>query len=183
MLWAEYLGKNTNVFQCAGNLPQLRCIVQRDDLSKRAKRSLPHLFNFAYGANLGVLVLERLLPGFEDGTEEGNFVFSVDKYYSRKMAEIVSPADCIAFGDRPGWHTRKGLHNSLLWIYPEVALHGIAPFTSSGHPDYTFMISRRHVGRANMAFLDGHVEHGSLRGLDVAYFCGLGSLASSQSRS
>ncbi len=25
------------------------------------------------------------------------------------------------------------------------------------------MISRRHAGRANMAFLDGHVEHGSLR--------------------
>lgn len=137
--------------------------MQGDDLSKRAKRSLPHLFNFAYGANLGVLVLGRLLPGFEDGTEEGNFVFSVDKYYSRKMVEIVSPADCIAFGDRPGWHTRKGLHNSLLWIYLEGALHGIAPFPSSGHPDYTFVISRRHAGRANMAFLDGHVEHGSLR--------------------
>lgn len=28
---------------------------------------------------------------------------------------------------------------------------------------YIFEISRRHADRANMAFLDGHVEHGSLR--------------------
>ena len=30
-------------------------------------------------------------------------------------------------------------------------------------PRYAFRISRRHYGYANMAFLDGHVEHGSLR--------------------
>ncbi len=55
-LWAEYLGKNTNVFQCAGNLPRLRRIEQREDLSERAKRDLPHLFNFAYGANAYMLI-------------------------------------------------------------------------------------------------------------------------------
>ena len=30
-------------------------------------------------------------------------------------------------------------------------------------PRYTFHLTRRHYGNANMAFLDGHVEHGSFR--------------------
>ena len=34
---------------------------------------------------------------------------------------------------------------------------------SSRSSKYTFGISRRHAGRSNMAFLDGHIEHGSLR--------------------
>ena len=42
--------------------------------------------------------------------------------------------------------------------------NALAPLPWLGtHPNYTFGISRRHAGRANMAFLDGHVEHGSLR--------------------
>ncbi len=106
--------------------------MQRDNIYK--KKELPHLFNSAYGANLGVLVSERLLPGFEDGTEEGNFVFSVDKYYSRKMTEIVSLADCIAFGDRPSWHTTRNLRKLLLWVYSKGAVHSIAPIPYSVHP-------------------------------------------------
>lgn len=96
-LWADYLGKNTNVFQCAGNLLRLRRILQREDLSKYAKRDLPYLFNFAYGANSIMLVSERILPEFEDFVEKG-YRISVGQRYSRKMPEIVSPADCVAFG-------------------------------------------------------------------------------------
>ena len=162
LLWTKYLGKNTNAFQCAGNLPQLRRIVQREDLSARAKRDLPHLFNFAYGANGIMLVSERPLPEFEDLEEKG-LRLTISQLYSRKMAEIVSPADCIAFGDRPGWHTeslRWGFHlfSSFISQWPLSEI----PYISAT-PDYTFRISRRHAGRANMAFLDGHVEHGSLR--------------------
>ena len=69
-LWVEYLDQNTNVFQCTGNLPRLQRIVKRVDLNQRAKRALPHLFNFAYGANPHMLISERSLPEFEDGAEE-----------------------------------------------------------------------------------------------------------------
>lgn len=53
------------------------------------------------------------------------------------------------------------------WTPHVVSQH---PWTNQGmhldndkYPDYTFNISRRHASRANMAFLDGHVEDGSLR--------------------
>lgn len=35
---------------------------------------------------------------------------------------------------------------------------------------YTFRISRRHASRANVDFLDGHVEHGSLRDWTLPVF-------------
>ena len=49
VLWADYLDGNTNVFQCAGNQPQLRRQIQQaiaDDYP-----DLHQTFNFAYGIN------------------------------------------------------------------------------------------------------------------------------------
>ncbi len=155
-LWIDYLGKNTNVFQCAGNLPRLRRIVQREDLSDYAKRDLPHLFNFAYGANPSMLVSERVLPEFEYFVEKG-WSLTVSQRYSRKMEEVVSPVDCVAFGDSSGWYMKS---SGLAFLEP---FYSVSQVHSSAFRDYTFGISRRHAGWSNMAFLDGHVEHGSLR--------------------
>ena len=78
---------------------------------------------------------------------------------SIKMAEVVAPADCVALGDA-----------IVSWGFPPFVSHvtvldgWVGPFRSPFHyPRYPFLIVRRHYGNANMAFLDGHVEHGSLR--------------------
>ncbi len=154
LLWSEYLDKNTNIFQCAGNLPQLKRIVRRDDL--HGKRALPVKFNFAYAINEIMVTSERLLPNREFVSRPW-----VSDFYSRKMPDVVSPADCLSFGDSVGWQ----------WVVSQVAIipprYGNAlsprPWLNGEQPKYAFGISRRHAGRANMAFLDGHVEHGSLR--------------------
>ena len=156
LLWSEYLDKNTNIFQCAGNLPQLARIVRREDL--HGKGALPIKFNFAYGVNSRMVVSERLLPWRSSVKRPW-----VTDFYSRKITEIVSPADCVSFGDAVGWQ-RAG--SDVVIAHPRwgdgMKQHPWS-LLRSDFPDYTFGISRRHAGRANMAFFDGHVEHGSLR--------------------
>ena len=71
-----------------------------------------------------------------------------------KMAEVVAPADCVALGD------------SALpqFVSPVTFNEGrVTPIFPPSLPLYPSRISRRHYGNANIAFLDGHVEHGSLR--------------------
>ena len=154
LLWSEYLDKNTNILQCAGNLPQLKRIVRREDLHK--KSILLIKFNFAYGINWNVVVSERRLPWRPNVGRPG----PVD-FYSRKITEIVSPADCVSFGDAVGW---QQVGSTVAIIEPRYGnVLSQKPWLGGEQPDYAFGISRRHAGRANMAFLDGHVEHGSLR--------------------
>ena len=135
LLWDGYLDGNTNVFQCAGKPP--------------SSGGFRFLFNHSYGWN-------------DYGLNENA---SISPYFRRKgrpikLAEVVAPADCVALGDimRP----------NLPFVTPlsqhEIALHESQPgLFSLLFPRYAFSISRRHYGYANMAFLDGHVEHGSLR--------------------
>ena len=150
LLWSEYLDKNTNIFQCAGNLSFLKRVVRSEDL--HGKKFLPIRFNFAYAINADMAVSENRLPWRESVHRP-----SVSDFYSRKITDVVSPADCVSFGDSASYfswgvvfHPRYG---NFLFPY-----HWL-----DGSPEYTFGISRRHAGRSNMAFLDGHVEHGSLR--------------------
>lgn len=157
LLWAEYLDKNTNVFQCAGNLPQLQRALRQDNVIPFYYSFLPVTFNFAYGMNSELHNWERRLPGYENAARPPPTAF-----YSRKTTEISSPANCVGFGDRAGWQY-SDLFDRVGFPRPS-EVHGIlcSPWLPS-HPNYTFGISRRHAGRSNMAFLDGHVEHGSLR--------------------
>ena len=153
-LWSEYLDKNTNVFQCAGNskLPQA---IRRVHIWPEV---LAATFNFAYGARGPTFVSERRLPGYENDARP-----ALTAFYPRKITEIVSPADCVAYGDRVGW--QNSISGSGLVFPPPNMPHtiGQTPWLRPHDPKYTFGISRRHAGRSNMAFLDGHVEHGSLR--------------------
>ena len=157
LLWSEYLDKNTNIFQCAGNskLPRALRYVRFPPNPE----DLAVIFNFAYGANGQTFVSERRRPGYENDSRP-----PVTAFYSRKMSEIVSPADCVSYGDRIGWQKHLagvGLSVGAHW-WPHTM--GQKPWpVSSRSPKYTFGISRRHAGRSNMAFLDGHVEHDSLR--------------------
>ena len=153
-LWADYLGKSTNVFQCSANWPKLPKMVSRAvDYPRWRWKSF--VFNFSYGANGHVFLSERLRPGINESPNQGLTDFDV-----RKVSEILSPADAISFGDRIGWQ----FDGDDVAIPPPWAPHVFSHFSwSSPHPKYTFSISRRHAGRANVAFLDGHVEHGSLR--------------------
>ena len=147
MLWAEYLDRNTNVFQCAGNQPQLSRFIQT-----AWNRDLPSIINFAYGINGRVVNRERPLP-----TIHQTSYWLLEKYYTHKTTGIVSPSDWISVGDMSSWE------GSFLLARPQNGMPmGPRPWLA-GLPEYTFGLTRRHAGRSNMAFLDGHVEHGSLR--------------------
>ena len=134
----RYLDVNTNLFQCAGN--------------SRLKKVFPNgyyrsrIFNFAYGWNIGVGV----------GNEE-----------SIRLSQVVLPSDHIYLSDTTGWH-----------IFPKTEWLDYPPFTPENldincivlfrNPYYVFSLTRRHAGRSNKAFLNGHVELLTLRELTVA---------------
>ena len=154
-LWVDYLGKDTNVFQCSANWPKLSKMASRhSNLHPRFAKTLSFVFNFSYGANPDVFISERLRPGVKESPNQGLTEFAV-----RKVPEILSPAAAISFGERIGWQFFDG---DNVAIAPPWAPHVFRQFPWLG-TKYVFPISRRHAGRANMAFLDGHVEHGSLR--------------------
>ena len=156
LLWADYLGKDTNVFQCSANWPKLPKMISRSlqPGNSALAELVSFVFNFSYGVNPNVFLSERLRPGIKPSKNQG-----LTDFYSRKVSEVLSPADAISFGDRIGWQFFDG-DEVFVW-YPW-APHIFA----QGHwrgTKYVFSISRRHAGRANVAFFDGHVEHGSLR--------------------
>lgn len=98
-LWADYLGKDTNVFQCSANWPLLPKMVSRhSNLHPRFARELSFVFNFSYGTNLDVFISDRLRPGIKESKNH-----ALADFYSRKVSEILPPADSISFGDRFGW--------------------------------------------------------------------------------
>ena len=136
-----YLG-NQDVFQCVGNRfpnPPPSGVHQDN-------------FNHSYGWNRYGLN--------DDGKER-----------SVKLGSVVSPADCVALGDTAGWAFVFNMRVSsidgsdhLFWdmrFYPP--LFSPLPSRWFSPPRYIFHLTRRHYGNANIAFLDGHVEHGSLR--------------------
>ena len=141
LLWDGYLDRNTNVFQCAGNRgtqPPFRTFRR---------------FNFSYGWNRSGL-------SSEDYSERLFTLSAWRRERSVKRSSVVAPADCVSLGDAAGWTSAKNR------IGLEYTLH--LPPCLSFVPDplfvrYTFHLTRRHYGNANIAFLDGHVEHGTLR--------------------
>ena len=153
LLWSEYLDKNTNIFQCAGN-SKLSQAIRRVRIFRE---QLAVTFNFAYGANGQTFRSDRLLPGIKPSKRP-----ALTSYYSRKVTEILSPVDCVSFGDRVGWQNSfAGGLSFPSSRRPHTV--GQKHWRRPHDPKYTFGISRRHAGRSNIAFLDGHVEHGSLR--------------------
>lgn len=144
VLCVDYLDGNTNVFQCAGNQPQLRRQIQQakaDDYP-----DLHSTFNFAYGINWR-------------NSQYDSQLTNVFPHHTYKISEIASPSDWISLGDASGWNYR-GQTLSMQGAQWGLIIE-MKPWM--GYPKHTFFISRRHAGRSNMAFLDGHVEHGSLR--------------------
>ena len=151
-LWADYLDRNTNVFQCSANWPKLPKMVSRAvDYPRWRWKSF--VFNFSYGANSQLILSDRLRPGVKESPNQ-----ALTDFYPRKVSEVLSPADAISFGDRIGWQFAR----DDVGIAPPWAPHVFGQHHWRG-TKYVFPISRRHAGRANMAFFDGHVEHGSLR--------------------
>ena len=156
LLWVDYLGKDTNVFQCSANWPKLPKMVSRSLQPGHSALadSVSLVFNFSYGVNPDVFLSERLRSGIKPSKNHALTEFAV-----RKVSEVLSPADAISFGERIGWQFFDG--DKVFLAYPW-APHVFGQMPWSG-TKYVFPISRRHAGRSNMAFLDGHVEHGSLR--------------------
>ena len=142
-----YLDRNTNVFQCAGNrLPQ---------------GVFQNRFNFSYGWNLYGL----------DGRDRPLLKRESVVLSSVKLGSVVSPSDCVSLGDTAGWAFYPGTvssSGSTVYDFRSSNVTLSPPFLSPVArfgllPRYSFDLTRRHYGNANMAFLDGHVEHGNLR--------------------
>ena len=92
-------------------------------------------FNFAYGWN-------------------SHGVYSAD---AKKRSWIVAPSNHLLLGDTAGWSWSPFLND---WsTYSNLGI-GLRPIRVN---PYIFLLTRRHYGYSNMAFADGHVEHGSLR--------------------
>ena len=143
----RYLDGNTNVFQCAGN----RLPVDVTSVG----------FNFSYGWNDVGLNEDSSFSG-----RSGVYSFSSSRS-SVKLGSVVSPSDCVALGDTAGWGFRWGSSINISITSPgvDIRFHPplLSPAAQNGPLGYFFHLTRRHYGNANMAFLDGHVEHGSLR--------------------
>ena len=132
-----YLDGNTNLFQCAGNF-RLKEVFPNGYPVSPYTRDNP--FNLAYGWNA------------ETSNEK-----------SIKTTQIVSPSHHLQLGDTVGW----SIYPKTKWMdFPPLAALNPhidrKPMWSVGN-GYRFHLTRRHYGNANMAFSDGHVEHGSLR--------------------
>ena len=134
-----YLDGNTNLFQCAGN----------SGLKSHLRNALSRLES-SFGSGIR-LVFER----------EFNFAYGwgdneIDNENSIKRSQIVLPSDHIQLGDTPGWRSQDSRYvintTPILSRQPWRANPYVFPF-----------LTRRHSGKSNMAFSDGHVEHGSLR--------------------
>ena len=93
------MDKNTNIFQCAGNSKLPQAIRQ----VRIFPEELAVSFNFAYGANGQTFVSERLRSGYENDARP-----PLPAFYPRKITEIVSPADCVGYGDRVDWQKHFG---------------------------------------------------------------------------
>ena len=134
-----YLDGNTNLFQCAGDSglkSHLRNAFSRleSTFGSNALLQFEREFNFAYGWGDNNTANEKPI----------------------KRSQIVSPSDHIQLGDTPGWRSQDSHY--ILVTNPTLARF---PFRAN---PYVFpFLTRRHSGVSNMAFSDGHVEHGSLR--------------------
>ncbi len=147
LLWSLYLDKNTNVFQCSANLPQLKRIVRGPVHFK--EEILPVKFNFAYGINAGMLESEKLLPW----RESVQHPWAPD-FYSRKITEIAVPADAVSYGKKGGgWEFfASGKVQKAAFGHPWRG-SGLTQLHWRDYPKYTFPLTRRHAGRSNMTFL------------------------------
>lgn len=147
--FSGYLDRNKEVFQCAVNrLP-----------NPPPYGVNPNRFNLSYGWNRYGLN--------DDGKER-----------SVKLGSVVSPSDCVTLGDTSGWDLSPNIigqiisdvaHRDFEIFFVDVRFHPplFSPVPSLLDSRYTFHLTRRHYGHANIAFLDGHVEHGDLRELTL----------------
>ena len=139
-----YLDGNTNLFQCAGNFGLKSHLKKASDywesnFGADSLRQNARAFNFAYGWGEN-----------GDGKDQNGNQKPI------KRSQIVSPSDYIQLGDAPGWHSRVLFH--VFQASPDVSY-----ILDRANPYVLQDLTRRHSGVSNMAFSDGHVEHGSLR--------------------
>lgn len=83
----------------------------------------------------------------------------VGKNKSIKLGQVVSPSNHLQLGDTAGWFLPI---DGMVTVPIGSDLPTIMGYAILANP-YRFYLTRRHAGRSNMAFTDGHVEHGSLR--------------------
>jgi prepilin-type N-terminal cleavage/methylation domain-containing protein/prepilin-type processing-associated H-X9-DG protein len=152
--------------------------------------------NGAYGYNFGYLGNNRTLVDGDNSTPTLRYPITSVKEQSRT----------IAFGDSRGGGIPHGGHSMTLdpphmvvrfdnlsvdspyWLqapFNGTALPGVNPYgpdEGSGDAPIPFSPAEaRHRGRANVVFLDGHVESQTLAGLGYSLFNGIPQLQTSSS--
>ena len=169
-----YMGRNTNVWECPqlhkGKLAQaMKEYVERDP------QSAPYLYrnwNFSYGLNAGGVVPfpreDRLGMSPWRGRKGVHQVRNGWKATEIpiRASEVRSPSTMIMLADR-ACYGRFTPNESLgfNWPYsPEDwdVIHG-----NPGNIPLVSTISRRHSGKVNVLFADGHVDVESLKELTL----------------
>ena len=123
-------------------------------------------FNYSYGWNRYGLN--------DDGRER-----------SVKLGSVVLPSDCVVLGDTAGWSSVVNFGPSLIDFnlsdarFLNAHFHPplFSPVPYSLDSRYTFHLTRRHYGNANVAFLDGQCGAWESSGLDFAGGVGSSPLA------
>ena len=147
LLLDGYLNGDTNLFQCHANN------------SRRVQSMLANPFFQSSAA-------ERAgFPSLQDGLLLFNFAYGLPLSNAKKRSWIVSPSDHIQLGDAPlsgigSIGLWKGKREMRFFANLNLSLNVRLP---KGMDGYVLSLTRRHSGVSNMAFSDGHVEHGSLR--------------------
>ncbi|MCW5558436.1 MAG: prepilin-type N-terminal cleavage/methylation domain-containing protein [Verrucomicrobiae bacterium] len=140
----------------SGGVPQSDRFLSNGVWNCPAAASLPTK-NSEYGYNGQGLGLSRDLIALGLGGHNG--ALGIAYVLPVKESEVKNPSGCMAIGDGfMGW---KGLiqdGSSLLWRYPRA---------QEAVPGSTQRSRKRHGGRANVVFCDGHVESPTLDSLFV----------------
>lgn len=96
-LWADYLNKNTNVFQYDAIQPNLSKLLAQHP-PERWNKGVNFTFNFSYAANTRVLLSNRLLPWIQETKHH-----ALADFYPNKTTAIVALVDCVSFRDATAW--------------------------------------------------------------------------------
>ncbi|MCS1410726.1 MAG: hypothetical protein M2R45_03921 [Verrucomicrobia subdivision 3 bacterium] len=166
ILWYNYHGRDTNVWQCAANRKPLQKVIGRMSKEYRAFYLRWWDWSHSYGINLDGAVLQwnsdrnerdKLYGLSKSAREQGNNKF-VWFRYQRRESRVSAPSEMIAVGDRASLDIAGNIEPSMV-CHSGTEMITLAPSRVSESSD----ISRRHNKRTNMLLLDGHVESDSLR--------------------
>ena len=157
-----YMGRNTNSWECPENRKVSQMLKEYAKKQPQNARILHKKWNFSYGLNGRPRGMTPFLGRTAEPRPGNNWTASMIPMRSSKVkapSKMIHLADLASYGRSPN-SSRRDLSFNFL----------------SGGPGYRTLIypagrpsnmSRRHSGKVNVLFADGHVDLESLKELTI----------------